>query len=178
MAPQPTIEPMRPNLEKFRAVLPALAVVLTAYVYIVRERLAQAPDAFRGFGFHPSALSAASVQVKAHLLASIVVVVVGVWQLTARKGNLPHRVVGWFWSISMLMAMGSALAIRSQAGTLEIVAVVVLVLLARAIWLARSGRTGEHARQMKMLFYGATLSVGLFTAVPGRVTWMLFFSGT
>jgi uncharacterized membrane protein len=78
----------------------------------------------------------------------------------------------------MLMAMGSALAIRSQAGTLEIVAVVVLVLLARAIWLARSGRAGQHARQMEMLFYGATLSVGLFTAVPGRVTWMLFFSGT
>jgi hypothetical protein len=97
MAPQPTIEQMRPNLEKFRAVLPALAVVLTAYVYIVRERLAQAPDAFRGFGFHPSAVSAASVQVKAHLLASIVVVVVvvvvGVWQLTRAKATC--RIALW-----------------------------------------------------------------------------------
>jgi uncharacterized membrane protein len=157
----------------------AFAVVLVTgfYVYALVDRLGHFPGAASGFGFYPHVLLQAPLATRLHLAAGALAVLTGVFQLLARKGTMRHRVVGYAWAVVMVVLCASALRIREGSGMLEALAVVVMVLLARAVWLARRHRVAEHAHLMRVLVLGATLAVGLFTALPGRVSWNMFFSG-
>jgi uncharacterized membrane protein len=46
-------------------------------------------------------LLAASPAVKLHAFAAMAAFALGVVQLSAPKGTLPHRAIGWFWVVLM-----------------------------------------------------------------------------
>jgi uncharacterized membrane protein len=139
--------------------------------------LQQFPQAFTGFGFHPEALLQAPASKRVHVAAGAVAVLLGLLQLWLPKGTTRHRALGYTWVAVMTAMCVSALFIDNKLGLLQMLAIVVLGLLARAVWLARRHDVARHAHLMRVLVLGATLGVGLFTALPGRVTWMIFFSG-
>lgn len=155
----------------------AVAIVGIAYVAVVIDRLQEVPDAFRGFGFHPQVLLRASWATQMHLLAGFVAMALGVFQLRAPKGTPRHRALGYAWVTVMLALCGSALAMKQHFGLLQMLAVIVIGLLAKAVWHARRHEVAQHSHLMRVLVLGATLAVGLFTAVPGRISWQLFFAG-
>jgi len=86
-------------------------------------------------------------------------------------------VMGYAWGVTMVTLCASALVMKDKFGLLQMLALVVIGLLARAIWLVRRKDIAGHAHLMQVLVLGATVGVGLFTALPGRVTWSLFFAG-
>jgi len=155
----------------------AVAIVAGAYLFVLHDRLQQFPQAFAGFGFHPQALLQAPASKQLHVAAGAIAIVLGLLQLWLAKGTTRHRVVGYAWVAVMATMCVSALYIGDKFGLLQMLAVVVLGLLARAVWLARRHDVARHSHLMRVLVLGATLGVGLFTALPGRVTWMIFFSG-
>jgi uncharacterized membrane protein len=53
-------------------------------------------------------LLAASPAVKLHAFAAMAAFALGVVQLSAPKGTLPHRAIGWFWVVLMLVISISA----------------------------------------------------------------------
>jgi uncharacterized membrane protein len=155
----------------------AVLIVAVGYAWILAERVAEVPDAFTGFGFHPQVLLGASWSTQVHLLAGAAAIVLGLLQLRLAKGTLRHRVVGYAWALVMLALCGSALLLKQHMGLLQILAIIVIGLVGKAIWHARRHEVEKHAHLMRVLVLGATLAVGLFTALPGRVSWQLFFSG-
>src|SRR5205085_11664896 len=158
-------------------VLLAVGIVAAAYGVVLADRLREFPNALAGFGFHPEALVHASLSKQIHVAAGALAMVLGLMQLRLAKGTTRHRALGYAWVTLMVALSLSALFIENRIGLLQMLAVVVLGLLARAVWLARRHDVARHAHLMRVLVLGATIGVGLFTALPGRVTWLLFFSG-
>ena len=56
-------------------------------------------------------LNAAPV-IQIHVFAAIAAFVVGAVQLSAPKGTIPHRLVGWLWAVLMLTVAISSLFIH------------------------------------------------------------------
>jgi uncharacterized membrane protein len=54
----------------------------------------------------------ASPAIQLHAFAALTVFVLGVVQLTAPKGTLPHRTLGWVWVALMAVVAGSSFFIH------------------------------------------------------------------
>jgi uncharacterized membrane protein len=155
----------------------AVALVGAVYAFALQDRLHDFPRAFSGFGFHPEAVLAASGSTRLHVGAGALAVLLGLLQLALPKGTPRHRALGYLWVVTMAALCLSALFMKERFGLLQMLAVVVVGLMARAIFLVRRKDIAGHAHLMRVLVLGATVGVGLFTALPGRVTWSLFFTG-
>jgi uncharacterized membrane protein len=118
----------------------------------------------------------ASLAIQLHAFAAMSAFVLGLVQLTAPKGTLPHRTVGWVWVVLMLVIAISSFWIHGQGfrlagpfGPIHLLSVMVLIMLPVAILFARKHNARGHARTMVGIFIGALIVAGLFTLVPGRI---------
>ena len=155
----------------------AVVMVVAVYAFSLQDRLHDFPRAFSGFGFHPEAILAASASTRLHVGAGAAAVLLGLVQFALAKGTTRHRAMGYAWIVTMLALCTSALFMKERFGLLQMLALVVIGLMGRAVWLVRRRDIAGHAHLMRVLVLGATVGVGLFTALPGRVTWSLFFAG-
>ncbi len=118
----------------------------------------------------------ASLAIQLHAFAAMSAFVLGLVQITAPKGTLPHRTVGWIWVVLMLLIAISSFWIHGQGvrlagpfGPIHLLSVMVLIMLPVAILFARKHNARGHARTMVGIFIGALIVAGLFTLVPGRI---------
>ena len=118
----------------------------------------------------------ASFAIQLHAFAAMSAFMLGLAQLAAPKGTLPHRTVGWIWVVLMLLIAVSSFWIHGQGarivgpfGPIHLLSILVLIMLPVAIWFARKHNARGHARTMVGLFIGALIVAGLFTLVPGRI---------
>ena len=97
----------------------------------------------------------------------------GIVQLAAPKGTLPHRTMGYIWVAVMTLIALSSFGIRElRPGSfsfVHIISLATLAVLPFAVLHARRGRVRRHAIAMASLFFGALIIAGLFTLVPGRI---------
>jgi len=127
-------------------------------------------------------LLAAPPVVQVHAFAAMAAFVLGLVQLAAPKGTLPHRTTGYVWVGLMLVVAASSFAIHGigqWAGfsLIHVLSVMVLVLLPLAVLAARRHRVGTHRRAMIALFAGALVIAGAFTLVPGRIMHRVLLGG-
>ena len=106
----------------------------------------------------------------------------GVVQLAAPKGTLPHRTVGWIWVALMLVVSISAffiheLRIWGPWSPIHLLAIFTLVTLPLAVLAAHRHDVRRHQRAMVSIFLGALVIAGLFTFVPGRIMHAVVFGG-
>ena len=118
-------------------------------------------------------LSAAPV-IQLHAFAAMGAFALGVVQLTAPKGTLPHRSIGWLWVVLMGVVAVTAFFINGirmwgPFSPIHLLAVLALITLPSAVFAARRHRVEAHRRAMTMLFLGALLIAGAFTFLPGRI---------
>jgi uncharacterized membrane protein len=128
----------------------------------------------------PLLRAAPAIQIRA--IAAMAAFVLGAIQLTAPKGTLPHRMLGWIWvTLMALVAAGSFFihTIREFGpfSVIHLVSLFVLVLLPRAVLAARRGDVGAHRRAMISLYVGALVIAGGFTLYPGRIMHAVVFGG-
>ena len=120
-------------------------------------------------------LLAAPLTIQIHAVSAIAAFVLGAVQLSAPKGVLPHRVLGWVWVGLMVVVAGSSLFIRSAwpllgpFGPIHILSVWVLFALPRAVRAARIHQVRPHRSAMINLFIGALVIAGALTFLPGRI---------
>jgi len=116
----------------------------------------------------------AAPAIQLHAFAAMTAFALGVVQLAAPKGTLPHRTLGWIWVVLMLGVSVSAFFIHQLRlwgawSPIHLLAIFTLTMLPVAVWAAHRHQVNRHRRAMIGIFVGALVIAGLFTFVPGRI---------
>src|SRR6266700_2897067 len=122
----------------------------------------------------------AAAAVQLHAFAAMTAFALGVVQLSAPKGTLPHRTIGWVWVTLMLTVSVSSFWIHDLKmwgiwSPIHLLSIFTLVTLPLAVWAARRHAVDRHRRAMTSIFVGALVIAGVFTLVPGRVMHAVVF---
>jgi len=122
----------------------------------------------------------ASPAIQVHAFAAMSAFALGVVQLAAPKGTLPHRTLGWIWVTLMLIVSISAffihqLRIWGEWSPIHLLAIFTLIMLPVGVLAAHRHAVERHRRTMIGLFLGALVIAGLFTLVPGRIMHAVVF---
>src|SRR5579862_8112227 len=137
----------------------------------VRSRACTATD---GPKMSLEPLLQASPAIQVHAFAAMTAFALGLIQLAAPKGTLPHRTLGWIWVALMLIVSTTAFFIHKirlwgEWSPIHLLAIFTLTMLPIAVIAARRHAVERHRRTMIGIFVGALVIAGLFTLVPGRI---------
>jgi uncharacterized membrane protein len=118
-------------------------------------------------------LNAAPV-VQIHAFVAMAAFVLGVVQLVAPKGTIPHRTIGWTWVVLMAVIAISSFWIHDirligPFSPIHLLSIFTLAMLPLAVLHARRHRVERHRNAMISIFVGALVLAGLFTLLPGRI---------
>src|SRR5260370_35957159 len=113
-------------------------------------------------------LLSASPAIQFHAFAAMTAFGLGVVQLAAPKGTLPHRTIGFIWVALMLVVSVSAFFIHQIRlwgpwSPIHLLAIFTLIVLPIAVWRAHRHDVRSHRNAMLGLFAGALRIAGLFT---------------
>ncbi len=122
----------------------------------------------------------AGLLVASHAVAAVAALLLGIVQLAAPKGTLPHRTLGYIWCALMFWIAGSSFFIHDirlwgPFSPIHLLSLLVLFGIVSAIFEARRRDVKAHRRSMILLFTGALVIAGAFTLSPGRVMHEVLF---
>jgi uncharacterized membrane protein len=122
----------------------------------------------------------ASPTIQLHAFAAMTAFALGVVQLSAPKGTLPHRTVGWIWVALMLTVAVSSFFIHvirlwGPWSPIHLLSIFTLIMLPVGVWRAHKHDVPRHRRTMIGLFTGALVVAGIFTFYPGRIMHAVVF---
>jgi uncharacterized membrane protein len=106
-----------------------------------------------------------------HVSTVIPALFLGIYVMLGKKGTARHKMLGRIWAFLMITTAISSFWIRGMTGSIgpiHIFAVITLVSIPRAIWMAKIGNIAAHERGMTGTFIGL-LVAGLFSFIPGRL---------
>ena len=116
-----------------------------------------------------------------HVAVALLVLGLGATQLTLRKGDRRHRMIGYAWCALMALISLSGLLISLKPGQVTLIhmassvfSATNLVLLPLVIWGARSGRRRLH-RIAALGMFGCLLNAGALAFIPFRAIGLLVF---
>src|SRR5258708_24844558 len=115
-----------------------------------------------------------------HAFAAMTAFLLGVVQLAAPKGTLPHRTLGWIWAGLMVSVAVSSFWIHQIRLIrpwipIHLLSIFTLAMLPLGVWRAHRHRVADHRRIIILVFSGALGIAGLFTLVPGRIMHTVLF---
>ena len=115
-----------------------------------------------------------------HAIVAMAAFVLGVVQLAAPKGTLPHRTLGWIWVLLMATVAASSFWIHQIRlvgpwSPIHLLSIFTLVMLPLGVWRAHRHQVNSHRWTMISIFTGALVIAGLFTLVPGRIMHTVLF---
>jgi uncharacterized membrane protein len=115
-----------------------------------------------------------------HAFAAMAAFVLGVVQLAAPKGTLPHRTLGWIWVVLMLIVAASSfwihqLRLLGPWSPIHLLSIFTLVIVPIGVWRAHRHDVAGHRLTMTLTFCGALVIAGLFTLLPGRIMHAVLF---
>jgi uncharacterized membrane protein len=116
----------------------------------------------------------AAPAIPVHAFAAMAAFGLGVVQLAAPKGTLPHRTIGWIWVVLMLAVAISSfwihqIRLMGPWSPIHLLSIFVLITVPLGVWRAHRHRVGDHRRIMILVFSGGLVIAGLFTLLPGRI---------
>jgi len=122
----------------------------------------------------------ASPAIQLHAFAAMSAFALGLVQLAAPKGTLPHRTLGWVWVALMLVVSTTAFFIHTIRlwgpwSPIHLLAIFTLIMLPIGVLAAHRHAVERHRRTMIGLFVGALVIAGLFTLAPGRIMHAVVF---
>ncbi|WP_370651885.1 DUF2306 domain-containing protein [Brevundimonas sp.] len=158
-----------------------MGVPLVAYLAADGGRVALLGFNLRAPDF--SLLAAAPTAIQIHVAAALTALAVGIVLLAGIKGTRLHRALGWTWVLAMGTTAVSSFFIHEinpggPAGLslIHLLSGWTMVGLPMAVYAARRHRVQTHRRAMTGMFVGGLIVAGLFTFLPGRLMWAVFFS--
>ena len=122
----------------------------------------------------------AAPAIPVHAFAAMAALVLGVVQLAAPKGTLPHRTLGWIWVGLMLSVAASSFWIHQIRligpwSPIHLLSIFTLGMVPLGVWKAHRHEVVDHRRIMTLVFSGALVIAGLFTLLPGRIMHTVVF---
>src|SRR6202171_809788 len=102
----------------------------------------------------------AAPEVQVHAFAAMKAFALGIVQLSAPKGALPHRTLGWVWVVLLLVISASSFLIHGIRmwgpwSPIHILSVFTPIMLVLALVAARRHRVRAHKITMISIFAGA-----------------------
>jgi len=141
-----------------------LAVMVAAALVLGRAEWAAIPPAI---WLHIASLSVALVLTPVLLLS--------------RRGNRRHRVLGWIWSIAMLITALDSLAVRvinpGHFSVIHILSVVVIITVPLLVWRARSHNIAAHRRGVRIIVTAGIIGAGFYAFPASRLLGHWLFGG-
>lgn len=117
---------------------------------------------------------------KAHILGAVSSFFIGIVLLQGVKGRTVHRVLGYGWVGTMTVTAVSSFFLVGFNGNsyspIHLLSGWTVIVLPMALAAARRRDIRNHARGMTGMFVGGMLVAGLFSFLPGRFMWHLFFT--
>ncbi|MEH2513258.1 putative membrane protein [Nitrobacteraceae bacterium AZCC 1564] len=117
-----------------------------------------------------------------HAFTAMAALFLGIIQLIAPKGTLPHRALGWVRIALMLIISVSSLWIHGDGWRLwrnwspiHILSVFVPLMLLLGAAYAHTHNVRGHQITMISIFAGALVIAGIFTLLPGRIMHKVVF---
>jgi len=111
-----------------------------------------------------------------HAFAAMVALILGIIQLVAPKGTLPHRTLGWVWIVLLLIVSASSFWIHGHGWRLwrswspiHLLSIFTPLMLLLGVVYAHAHNVRGHKITMISIFTGALVIAGLFTLAPGRI---------
>ncbi|MBV8780494.1 MAG: DUF2306 domain-containing protein [Phycisphaerae bacterium] len=125
-------------------------------------------------------LLSAPAAIQIHAFAAMSAFALGIVQLAAPKGTLPHRTLGWTWVVLMAIVAGSSffvheLKIWGPWSPIHLLSIFTLIMLPLGVWRAHRHQVQKHRWTMIGVFVGGLIVAGLFTFVPGRIMHAVVF---
>jgi len=116
----------------------------------------------------------AAPEIQVHAFAAMAAFALGIVQLSAPKGTLPHRTLGYVWVALMVVVAGTSFWIHDIRmwgpwSAIHLLSIFTLATLPLAVLHARRHRVIAHRNAMISMFAGALLIAGAFTFLPGRI---------
>lgn len=127
-------------------------------------------------------LLSASPAIQLHAFSAMTAFGLGLVQLFRRKGDFPHRTLGYIWVSLMLLIAASSFWIHGMNqwngfSVIHVLSIWVLFYTPFAVMMARRGNISAHKKGMIGLYAGALLIAGFFTFMPGRIMHAVLFGG-
>jgi uncharacterized membrane protein len=116
----------------------------------------------------------APFEIESHAFVAMAAFALGLIQLAAPKGTLPHKIMGWSWVVLMTVVAVSSLFINTICSfgpfsAIHLLTLITLVGLFMGVRHARRDNIKAHAQAMMSLFIGSLVIAGAFTFLPGRI---------
>ena len=170
---------LRPRLPKLSRTGWTFAIALPIYAGVSALTLIDVGRVPR-FRFNPQPLIESGIAIQVHVVAALLTLGIGIYLMMAPKGLRMHKTFGWAWVISMAITAGSSFFIMTlfQSFWSPIHALSAWTLLGLPVGIAAVKRRDikRHRKDMTNMFVGGMLVAGLFTLLPGRLMWHVFFA--
>ena len=126
-------------------------------------------------------LITSSLALKIHVASALVTFAIGLLLLSGLpKGTKTHKRLGWTWSVFMAStAISSFLLVGLNGGHFSWIhglSAWTIIVLPFALVAARRHDVKSHAKHMRGMFLGGMIIAGLFSFLPGRTMWYIFFA--
>lgn len=158
------------------------AVILTglaAYVVINWLILRHADTPPLRFRFDPVRLVEASAVLKLHVVGALSAFGIGTALMMGVKGRGLHKRLGYAWVVAMAVTAISSFFLTGLTGNhfswIHGLSAWTIIGLPMGIAAARRKDIARHRKEMTGMFTGGMLVAGLFTFLPGRMMWSIFF---
>ena len=120
--------------------------------------------------------------IQVHAFAAMGAFALGVVQLAAPKGTLPHRTIGWVWvALMAVIALSSffihGIKLVGPFSPIHLLSIFTLIMLPLAVLRARRHDVKKHRGAMIGIFVGALVIAGAFTFIPGRIMYAVAVGG-
>lgn len=153
-------------------------VALAAYLVISHMILAEeGPVRFR---VDLAPLLQSPWVLKAHVAGALITFAIGCGLLVGVKGRSMHRTLGYVWVVAMAVTAISSFFLHSiNPGSFSLIHALsawTLIVLPMGLAAARRKNIAQHRKHMTGMFVGGMLVAGLFSFLPGRLMWHLFFA--
>ncbi len=152
-----------------------------AYIIVSWLMLRAYPDANIRFHLDLNPLVVAGLTLKIHVFSAIATFALGLLLLSGLpKGTQTHRRLGWAWVLLMTSTAISSFFLVGLNGNhfswIHGLSAWTVIGLPFAVFAARRHKVVEHEKQMRTMFLGGMAIAGLFSFLPGRLMWSLFFT--
>jgi uncharacterized membrane protein len=151
-----------------------------AYIFVRVYQMLEVSRHLTGahFRFDIRPLLESGVIIQTHVAGAISSFLLGSAIMLLPKSSKMHRQMGWAWVVTMTTAAVDSIFIPGEGhfSWIHGFTASTLIILPIGIALARAHKGRTHARFMTGLFLASMVGAGMFTFLPGRMMWELFFS--
>ncbi|MEL7540472.1 MAG: DUF2306 domain-containing protein [Pseudomonadota bacterium] len=175
----PTLSP-RPLVQRVPGPVWPVLIALIIYAIVSQLILAAYPEADPRFRLSLDPIMTASLAIQIHVVAALSAFLVGVILLLAPKGLRFHKTLGWTWVLAMTITAVSSFFMTGLMGSslspIHALSAWTMIGLPFGIAAIRRRDIRQHRHSMTGMFVGGILIAGLFSFLPGRLMWDIFFT--